>query len=476
MTPHISALVRFRPLTPSEAAAGPPCAAEGDPSIVSFASPTTTATFPFDGVLGPATTQADAFSHVADVVDGVLEGRSGSIIAYGERMKGIDGNPRRARSPSPSPRFSHFLSSLPSPGPTGSGKTHTLFGSGGTGPEADGIIARAVGRLGAGLGAAAASSLAPATPPLPSSLSPSPSVTVSVIEVYRERVFCLLSPGRPEVSLTAGGAGGGCVGLAGAAAVPATSASAVQALISTGVASRSVGSTASNDRSSRSHCIVFVRLMPPWGGPPSVLALADLAGSERTGKAKTAPGSAAFEEGRLINQSLAALGNVISALATASPAGGGENGTSAPSTLSHTPFRASKLTRLLQGLLGGRARTAFLVCASGAASEAGETLSALRFGARARGVAAGVMTDIGSSVPGRGRGNGGGGEDGAATARRAVAAAVSDAASARAALAKERAGRAVERAAAKAHRVRVAWAAAGWAVVQAACVAGLLAG
>lgn len=359
-------------------------------------------------------------------------------------------------------------------------------------------------RLGAGLAAAAAAaaSLAPATPPLSSSspsptalsaAAPSPSVSVSVVEVYCERVYCLLTPERPEVALTAGGPGdGGCVGLAGAAALAATSAAGVQAIISAGVAARSVGSTTANDRSSRSHCVVLVRVLPGWGGPATVLALADLAGSERTDKARTAPGSTAFEEGRLINTSLSALGNVISALATALPAegggvggggdGGGRGRASAPTppTPPHIPFRASKLTRLLQGVVGGAAATTFLVCASGAGPDAGETLSALRFGARARGVAAGVMTDIGSSVPGgRGRGSGGGGEAGsaaAAAARRAVAASVADATAARAALARERAGRAADGAAARAYRARVAWGAVGLAVVQAVCVGVLVLG
>jgi hypothetical protein len=100
MPSHIRVVVRFRPLTPAEAAAGPRCArpAEGG-GAVSFgvaegAAPDTapapaplrlpTATFPFDAVLGEDATQADAFAQVADVVDGVLAGRSGSIIAYGE--------------------------------------------------------------------------------------------------------------------------------------------------------------------------------------------------------------------------------------------------------------------------------------------------------------------------------------------------------------------------------------------------------
>jgi len=49
----------------------------------------------------------------------------------------------------------------------------------------------------------------------------------------------------------------------------------------------------------------------------------------------------------------------------------------------HVPYRDSKLTRLLQNSLGGNARTAILISASPHIHQAGETLSAMRFGARA---------------------------------------------------------------------------------------------
>jgi len=65
----------------------------------------------------------------------------------------------------------------------------------------------------------------------------------------------------------------------------------------------------------------------------------------------------------------------------------------------HVPYRDSKLTRLLQDSLGGSGRTLLLVCCSPAADNGPETLSSLRFGARARGVsntlAAAVKLDAG---------------------------------------------------------------------------------
>jgi len=67
---------------------------------------------------------------------------------------------------------------------------------------------------------------------------------------------------------------------------------------------------------------------------------------------------------------LSALGNVISAL-TSNPDG-------------HIPYRDSKLTRILQDALGGNSRTAIIVCASSSGQQISETMSTLRFGARAK--------------------------------------------------------------------------------------------
>jgi predicted RNA-binding protein with RPS1 domain len=76
-----------------------------------------------------------------------------------------------------------------------------------------------------------------------------------------------------------------------------------------------------------------------------------------------------LEEGKAINLSLCALGNCMNALATGK---------------SHIPYRDSKLTRLLQGSLGGGARTSVIVAvAPSAKDETGEILLSLRFAARA---------------------------------------------------------------------------------------------
>lgn len=97
----------------------------------------------------------------------------------------------------------------------------------------------------------------------------------------------------------------------------------------------------------------------------------DLAGSEKV--EKTGAEGKLLDEAKTINKSLSALGNVINAL-TCSPQG----------RANHIPYRDSKLTRILQDALGGNSRTALLCCCSPSPSNASESLSTLRFGARAK--------------------------------------------------------------------------------------------
>lgn len=53
-------------------------------------------------------------------------------------------------------------------------------------------------------------------------------------------------------------------------------------------------------------------------------------------------------------------------------------------SVTHVPYRDSKLTRLLQESLGGNSRTSLIVNCSPAGSNREETISTLRFGVRAK--------------------------------------------------------------------------------------------
>ncbi len=142
-----------------------------------------------------------------------------------------------------------------------------------------------------------------------------------------------------------------------------------------GTQNRSVGATAMNKESSRSHCIFTVYIecsLTDAKGNERITAgklnLVDLAGSER--QSKTQATGDRLKEATKINLSLSALGNVISALVDGKT--------------SHIPYRDSKLTRLLQDSLGGNTKTIMICAISPSDFNFDETLSSLRYASRAK--------------------------------------------------------------------------------------------
>ena len=101
------------------------------------------------------------------------------------------------------------------------------------------------------------------------------------------------------------------------------------------------------------------------------LNLVDLAGSECVGRSGATAGRA--REAGSINQSLLSLGRVIAALVS-----GGDS--------KYVPYRDSKLTRLLQDPLGGKAKTTLIATVSPGRDASDETLSTLQYALRARSI------------------------------------------------------------------------------------------
>ncbi len=141
-----------------------------------------------------------------------------------------------------------------------------------------------------------------------------------------------------------------------------------------GNSKRSVGATAMNAESSRSHSIftIYIETSEIEKGQElfkaGKLNLVDLAGSER--QSKTHATGQRLKEAQKINLSLTALGNVISALVD--------------SKSQHIPYRDSKLTRLLQDSLGGNTKTIMIANCSPASFNYDETLGTLRYASRAK--------------------------------------------------------------------------------------------
>ncbi|XP_047937552.1 kinesin-like protein KIN-1 [Salvia hispanica] len=195
------------------------------------------------------------------------------------------------------------------------------------------------------------------------------TVKLSMVEIYMERVRDLFDRSKENLQIKENKMQG--IFVNGVTEVSISDSAEALRTLSTGIANRAVGETQMNIASSRSHCIyIFVicqeiRKERRCGK----LILVDLAGSEKA--EKTGAEGRVLEEAKTINRSLSALGNVINAL-------------SLPGKGSHIPYRDSKLTRILQDALRGNSQTALLCCCSPSPSNASETLSTLRFGARAQ--------------------------------------------------------------------------------------------
>ena len=132
--------------------------------------------------------------------------------------------------------------------------------------------------------------------------------------------------------------------------------------------SRTAASHNLNERSSRSHALVKLKLTKKNGSSVSIqtMMFVDLAGSERINKSGVEGTKKC--QAIAINSSLTILGRVIQRLNKR------DNG--------HIPFRDSILTMLLRSSLEGRAKLCVCINLSSEAAHAEESICSSRFGAR----------------------------------------------------------------------------------------------
>ncbi|ERN16880.1 kinesin-like protein KIN-14U isoform X1 [Amborella trichopoda] len=145
-------------------------------------------------------------------------------------------------------------------------------------------------------------------------------------------------------------------------------------LYNLGRRARSTSWTNVNELSSRSHCLTRIsigRTGSREGGKmaTSKLWMVDLGGSERL--LKTQATGQTLDEGKSINLSLSALGDVICALKR---------------KRNHIPYRNSKLTQILRDSVGDRSKALMLVHLSPREDDIGESICSLSFAKRARGI------------------------------------------------------------------------------------------
>ncbi|XP_027116598.1 kinesin-like protein KIN-10A [Coffea arabica] len=257
-------------------------------------------------------------------------------------------------------------------GPTGAGKSHTMFGCG----KQPGIVYKSLKDIlgeGEEVGEENGEKLGPAT-----------FVQVTVLEIYNEEIYDLLSTNNGG-GFNLGWAKGGSASKVrlevmgkkakNASFIAGHEATKISREIQKVEKRRIVKSTLCNERSSRSHCMIILDV-PTVGGR---LMLVDMAGSENIEQAGQNGLEAKLQTAK-INQGNTALKRVVESIA---------NGDS------HVPFRDSKLTMLLQDSFeDDKSKILMILCASPDPKELHKTISTLEYGAKAKCIVRGPHTPI----------------------------------------------------------------------------------
>jgi len=321
----------------------------------------------FDHVFGQAAPQQDLYQHcgLRLAVD-FLNGVNGALIVYGQ---------------------------------TGSGKTHTLFGPHRASDDSgsrqalqsnlEGLVPRVADEVIAGVEARRASGF-------------EVSLGASYVEVFGNDVSNLLG-GPIGANRAANQRMGHRYVLEGQCEEPVPDREAFASILERGEGNKRQASTAMNERSSRAHVMVILRLLQRAPGSvaavESTLFLVDLGGSERVSKSRAnegikAPGALKVGDQEIarvswqeyyscreritetnnINKGLLTLKRCIHALNERQQHP--QDGRPQP----RAPFYDSKLTMLLQPAFNGESRTSVVICCSPDDEHAEETVQSLRFG------------------------------------------------------------------------------------------------
>lgn len=357
--------------------------------------------FEFEHVYFPGDAQELIFEEVQPLITSLLDGYNVCIMAYGQ---------------------------------TGSGKTHSMLGT----KAEPGIVPRAGQELFTLIDEKPAGSV---------------SVQVSVVEVYNNDIYDLLSENPKETKHDVTTTEEGSLDTPSTIQMQVHNASDIEKWMEHGLRHRAMMATQVHEHSSRSHLVVTITvtnhklLLPsprrpvshisseletrsptpgsrirrqlPQPNPAALptpsprkaqdsdgtpvsgitvssdsfktkLQLVDLAGSECVGMSGVT--GSALRETSHINRSLSALSDVLGALSE---------------RRSHIPYRNSRLTRLLQDSIGGDAKLLLMLCVSPAQRYLTESLQCLNFGQRARQVQRGppkkrgYQTGSGTDSPNR---------------------------------------------------------------------------
>lgn len=273
--------------------------------------------FSFDRIYDQDALQTDIFNEFNSLANSVIDGNNVSIIAYGQ---------------------------------TGSGKSYTMIGT----PQERGL----------------SYSLAKYLLDLIGNDS-NCSITYSMLEVYNNEIFDLLGDTKVPLQIQTNG---GQTTVQNLTEFLIDSMETVNHLYEAGIQSRSTAASGVHDRSSRSHCIITIKVIRQENEfeISGKLNLVDLAGNERVSRSSAT--GIALEETKHINKSLSTLGKVVQALDNKS---------------SHIPYRDCKLTFLLQDSLAYNCKVVMICTIRPIFETLDETANTLNFAARAKNIVLG---------------------------------------------------------------------------------------
>lgn len=324
---RVRVAVRLRPyMTKTDEKNEGPCVRGIDSQnleIINWRNATETVKYHFDAFHGENTTQQEVFlSSVKTILPHVLNGQNASVFAYG---------------------------------PTGAGKTHTMLGS----SEQPGVIPRAVREV---------FKLVKSKDEADQWDS---NIGMSYLEIYNEKVLDLLSPNSQDLPIREDKDKN--ILIPGLTHTTISSFAEFDKHFVPATLNRTTASTKLNQRSSRSHAILLVKVVrtqrtAPYRRQTGKLYLVDLAGSEDN--RRTGNQGIRLKESGAINLSLFTLSKVVDSL---------NSGTSG-----RVPYRDSKLTRLLQDSLGGSAHSVMITNIAPEYKYYFDTFSALNFAAKSK--------------------------------------------------------------------------------------------
>ncbi|CAI2725027.1 unnamed protein product [Schistosoma spindalis] len=323
-----------------------------------------TRVFPLDHIFGSVgqlnpdnDSQASIYHHIGKpAVDSVKDGYNCSLFAYGM---------------------------------TGTGKTHTIFGS----EDDPGLIPRICEALLNHI-------------KVNQNVHTKYELKISFVEIYNEKIHDLLNNTKEHSSMRIREHPDDGPYVEGLTKATLTDVKTLRTVIAKSIKNRTTAANHNHEKSSRSHVICTLYYHEERSGNDfprtinSKLCLIDLAGSERVHNLND---SKRFNEGRKINLSLSCLSTVIGKLAEKNSILTNDSELAAHSSQStlnstrsshhssthysssfHVPYRNSKLTWLLRDSLGGNSHTTMIATISPSYKHYNETLNTLRYAQQAK--------------------------------------------------------------------------------------------